>query len=377
VEHHHPDRLGTRLVSNPGSGTSFEQATLPFGNGLPSESTGSTNRRFTSYDRSNVTGLDYAVNRSYDPMQGRFTQVDPIGVKAVSLEHPQTLNLYTYCGNDPVNRLDPDGLFFGRLFRAIGRFFQRHWKAIVAVVVAVAIVLLVPGAASFVSGFVTGGASDVSISSILIELPKIILGSTARAIISASISGAIALGGSYLQRRRARSRGIGGDFPADKLEEIARLRERVRRLLQNPECAAALGGRENAARLLNRAVVRNAQTINVNYAGSGGRYGRSSSFGNLTGAGVARAVATNPASVATFFPNAANVYAVSEVGYGGISGQNIYLNDRFFSRPGPSQQETVFIHELNRLNGYNGTDVDDYARITRACGTADPFGPKQ
>ncbi|MGH9943838.1 MAG: RHS repeat domain-containing protein [Pyrinomonadaceae bacterium] len=65
VEHHHPDRLGTRLVSNPSSGTSFEQATLPFGNGLPSESTGATNRRFTSYDRGNDAGLDYAVNRRY------------------------------------------------------------------------------------------------------------------------------------------------------------------------------------------------------------------------------------------------------------------------------------------------------------------------
>jgi len=136
VEHHHPDRLGTRLVSNPGSGTSFEQATLPFGNGLPSESTGSTNRRFTSYERSNVTGLDYAVNRHYDSQQGRFTQVDPIGMRAASLEHPQTLNLYSYCGNDPVNRTDPDGLFFGflkKLFRGIGRVISAVTNAVARV----------------------------------------------------------------------------------------------------------------------------------------------------------------------------------------------------------------------------------------------------
>ncbi|MGZ8844876.1 MAG: RHS repeat-associated core domain-containing protein [Pyrinomonadaceae bacterium] len=111
VEFHHPDRLGTPLVTNPSTGTSFEQVSLPFGTALYAESTGATNRRFTTYDRSDTTKLDYAVNRHYDPQQGHFTQVDPIGMKAVSLENPQTLNLYSYCGNDPVNHTDPDGLF--------------------------------------------------------------------------------------------------------------------------------------------------------------------------------------------------------------------------------------------------------------------------
>ena len=55
---------------------------------------GSTKRRFTSYDRSARTGLDYVVNRHYDPLQGRFTQVDPLGMDAVDLANPQTLNLY-------------------------------------------------------------------------------------------------------------------------------------------------------------------------------------------------------------------------------------------------------------------------------------------
>src|SRR5882762_8031323 len=92
VQHHHPDRLGTRLVTDPSNGTSFEQVTLPFGTALNAESTGATNRRFTSYDRSVTTGLDYAVNRHYDSQQGRFTQVDPIGMSAVSLVDPQSLD---------------------------------------------------------------------------------------------------------------------------------------------------------------------------------------------------------------------------------------------------------------------------------------------
>ena len=110
VDYHHPDRLGTRLVTDPVAGTSFEQVTLPFGTELNAESTGATNRRFTSYDRNATTGLDYAVNRHYDQQQGRFTQVDPIGMSAASIADPQSFNLYAYTQNDPVNFVDPSGL---------------------------------------------------------------------------------------------------------------------------------------------------------------------------------------------------------------------------------------------------------------------------
>ncbi len=53
--------------------------------------------------------MDYAVNRFYSAAQGRFTQVDPIGMRGVSLSDPQSLNLYSYVQNDPVNFIDPRG----------------------------------------------------------------------------------------------------------------------------------------------------------------------------------------------------------------------------------------------------------------------------
>jgi RHS repeat-associated protein len=137
VQYHHPDRLGTRLITNAQNTTYFEQVSLPFGTALNSESTGSTNLRFTSYDRSVTTGLDYAVNRHYDSQQGRFTQVDPIGMKSTSLESPQTLNLYAYCTNDPVNNTDPSGLGFfswlGKLFKGIGKVFSAVGNAVARV----------------------------------------------------------------------------------------------------------------------------------------------------------------------------------------------------------------------------------------------------
>jgi RHS repeat-associated protein len=129
---HHPDRLGTRLVTDAGGTVVSEQLSMPFGTMLPFTQTyGGENsyqnptlsnpskKRFTSYDRSDATGLDYAVNRFYSAQQGRFTQVDPIGMGAASLSDPQTLNLYSYCGNDPINRIDPDGLFFGFIVAAL------------------------------------------------------------------------------------------------------------------------------------------------------------------------------------------------------------------------------------------------------------------
>ncbi|MCV5111755.1 RHS repeat-associated core domain-containing protein, partial [Escherichia coli] len=71
-----------------------------------------------------ATGLDYAINRTYDSKLGRFMQVDPIGMQAISLASPQTLNMYAYCGNDPINHVDPSGLFFGKLFKWIGKIFR-------------------------------------------------------------------------------------------------------------------------------------------------------------------------------------------------------------------------------------------------------------
>ena len=48
------------------------------------------------------TGLIYLRNRYYDPETGRFTQEDPV---------MDGLNWYAYCGNNPVNFVDPMGLW--------------------------------------------------------------------------------------------------------------------------------------------------------------------------------------------------------------------------------------------------------------------------
>lgn len=87
------------------------------------------------------TGLHYNRLRYYDPDLGRYLSRDPLGAAG-------GLNLYTYVGNDPVNRADPLGLW---------------WKAVVsavaAVAVAVAIVALAPVTAPLLAVAVVAGAA--------------------------------------------------------------------------------------------------------------------------------------------------------------------------------------------------------------------------
>ncbi len=156
IEYNHPDRLGTRLITNQATGAVTEQAHLPFGKALNAESTITTNnKRFTSYDRSAATGLDYAVNRTYDSKQGRFTQVDPIGMGSVSLAAPQTLNLYAYCANDPINHTDPSGLGF---FSFLKKLFK--WIiAIIAVIVAILTIVAAPATLAAILGAISASAS--------------------------------------------------------------------------------------------------------------------------------------------------------------------------------------------------------------------------
>lgn len=76
-------------------------------------------RKFASYER-DATGLDYARARTYTSGWGRFAQADPYGsgyggqkpnpLGSAKRDQPQTLNRYSYVGNDPINQTDPSGL---------------------------------------------------------------------------------------------------------------------------------------------------------------------------------------------------------------------------------------------------------------------------
>jgi hypothetical protein len=71
---------------------------------------------------------------------------------AVSLGSPQTLNLYAYCGNDPINHADPAGTsFFGKLFGWIGKAFKWAFR-VLAVAVAVVAVMAAAAVGQYLGG---------------------------------------------------------------------------------------------------------------------------------------------------------------------------------------------------------------------------------
>ena len=86
VAQYHYDPWGNQ-VSYSGS------VTLPFG--------------YAGYYYDSETGLYYLKSRYYSPVLGRFITRD--SHDNVSYTNPQSLDLYTYCGNDPVNHVDPSG----------------------------------------------------------------------------------------------------------------------------------------------------------------------------------------------------------------------------------------------------------------------------
>ena len=76
--------------------------------------------RYRSYYYDTETGLYYLQTRYYDPEIGRFINMD--GVDYADPETINGLNLYAYCGNNPVMNIDPNGTF---LFSVLmGLFFQ-------------------------------------------------------------------------------------------------------------------------------------------------------------------------------------------------------------------------------------------------------------
>jgi len=109
------DWLGTRRAEASSSCATTTYSNLPFGTALVT--TGgcpySTEQHFTGKERDSDSGNDYFGARYYTSTMGRFlspdwsAKVEPVPYS--KLDDPQSLNLYSYVGNNPMNRIDPDG----------------------------------------------------------------------------------------------------------------------------------------------------------------------------------------------------------------------------------------------------------------------------
>ncbi len=105
------DRLSARLVVDTNGNLSGRMAHLPFGEDF-GESGTQEKHHLTSYERDSEVGTDYALNRVSSPVLGKFQSADPYKSSGYIL-NPQGWNRYTYVQNDPINAIDPIGLFSG------------------------------------------------------------------------------------------------------------------------------------------------------------------------------------------------------------------------------------------------------------------------
>ena len=91
------------MIASDGSTISCRYSYDPFGRRTKVSGSIDCDFGFTGYYFHATSGLDLSATRPYDSNLGRFIQRDPLAEAA-------GLNLYAYCGGNPVCGLDPSGL---------------------------------------------------------------------------------------------------------------------------------------------------------------------------------------------------------------------------------------------------------------------------
>jgi RHS repeat-associated protein len=127
VNYYHTDHLGsTRLVTDGSGNKVAEYKFKPFGETESNSGIFGTNYQFTGKPVNAEVGLSYFGARFYDPEIGRFITADTytylpnderallgnLGLNVVlnkGFDNPQEYNRYTYCCNNPINKVDADG----------------------------------------------------------------------------------------------------------------------------------------------------------------------------------------------------------------------------------------------------------------------------
>ncbi len=103
----YPDHLSTRVETDTNGTPTRTLGHLPFGDAWYETGTASK-WKFTTYERDGESALDYAMFRYNSSRLGRFATADPI---AGSIQNPASFNRYAYAGSDPINMVDPLGLW--------------------------------------------------------------------------------------------------------------------------------------------------------------------------------------------------------------------------------------------------------------------------
>lgn len=99
--YYHTNHQGSVVDMTDGNGNLQQQITYDEFGQSPAASTGEA-FRYAGRRLDAETGLYYYRARYYAPQLGRFLQTDPV-------QYKDDIDLYTYVGNDPLDKLDPSG----------------------------------------------------------------------------------------------------------------------------------------------------------------------------------------------------------------------------------------------------------------------------
>ncbi len=80
--------------------------------------------RYRGYVYDEETGLYYVSSRYYDPEVGRFISPDTVAILAATPMGLTDKNLYAYCDNNPVCRVDYGGYFWDTVFDVVSLCFS-------------------------------------------------------------------------------------------------------------------------------------------------------------------------------------------------------------------------------------------------------------
>jgi RHS repeat-associated protein len=105
----HGDHLGSASVTTDASGAKVgELRYYPYGGTRYIGGVTRTDRRFTGQIEDAAIGLYFYNARFYDPYLGRFISADTVVPEP---GNPQSLNRFSYVGNNPLKYVDPSGHF--------------------------------------------------------------------------------------------------------------------------------------------------------------------------------------------------------------------------------------------------------------------------
>jgi RHS repeat-associated protein len=125
VNYYFSDNVGSASVITGASGTIQEQYYYyPYGGLVASVGSDPNHYKFTGKERDSESNLDNFGARYYTSSMGRFMTPDwaarATAVPYAVFGDPQTLNLYSYVENAPVNRADADGHYSGFEYQLSG-----------------------------------------------------------------------------------------------------------------------------------------------------------------------------------------------------------------------------------------------------------------